>query len=156
MSVFQLLVADTSSDPDRRGIRAFSYDDENRHPSHPLSMGGVAWTRDLGDPHGTEYLVEIEAVEKDGGRCRSGFPTCALAILSSRSPVLRLRRTAPCRLQRVSNPSRARRGQTPEGLVASAEGSASRSPIQTGVARTGRSLFLACSSNPISAKENSL
>ena len=59
-------MADFSFEGDPRGVRAFSYDDENRHLPNPRPIGTLVWTRDLADPTGTETLAEIAEVEKDG------------------------------------------------------------------------------------------
>lgn len=64
---FPLLVADFSFDDDPRGVRAFSYDQEDRrHRPSSLPVGSLVWIRDLADPAGTETLAEIAEVEKDG------------------------------------------------------------------------------------------
>ncbi|WP_435771381.1 hypothetical protein [Nocardioides sp. SYSU DS0651] len=63
---FPLLVADLSFDEEPGGIRAFSYDEQNRGLDHPLDVGTAVWTRDLNEPMGSEYLAEITNTLEDG------------------------------------------------------------------------------------------
>lgn len=58
-----LLVQDDSFPPDPRGYPCFSYDVWNARLPHPLPVGTIVRTRDLGEPPGEEWLARVTTVE---------------------------------------------------------------------------------------------